>query len=71
MKQQGNSFPLMANSTTKDLNNREAKEIANFEFQKIIVGMTKELKEEAQKLMYELKDDMNKPLKELKENSNR
>jgi hypothetical protein len=34
MKQQGNSSPSKANSTTKDLNNCEEKEISNTEFKK-------------------------------------
>jgi hypothetical protein len=39
MKQQGNSFPSKANSTTKDLNNNEEEKISNIKFQKIIVRM--------------------------------
>jgi hypothetical protein len=37
MKQQGNCSPSKANSTTKDLNYSEEKEISNVEFQKIIL----------------------------------
>jgi hypothetical protein len=32
MKQQGNSSPSKANSTTKDLNNSEEGEVSNIEF---------------------------------------
>jgi hypothetical protein len=34
--QKDNSSPSKANSTTKDLNNSEEKEISNIEFQKVI-----------------------------------
>jgi hypothetical protein len=66
MKQQCNSSPSKANSTTK-----EEKEIPNFEFQKIIARMINGHKEETHKRVTELKQEMNKQLKELKENSNR
>jgi hypothetical protein len=46
MKQQDNSSPSKANSVTKDLNNCEEKEISKTEFQKILVRMDNELKEE-------------------------
>jgi hypothetical protein len=55
MKQQGSSSPLKVNSTTKDLNNSNEEETPNTEFQKIIVRMVNELKEETQKLVSELK----------------
>jgi ABC-type Fe3+-citrate transport system substrate-binding protein len=71
MKQQGNSSPLKANFTTKDLNNSEEEEIANIKSPKIIVRMINELKEETQKLVSELKEDMNKQLRQLKEDSNK
>jgi predicted transcriptional regulator len=71
MKQQGNCSPSKINSTTKNLNNSNEEETSNIEFQKIMVRMTNELKEENHKLVTKLKEDMNKPLKELKENSNR
>jgi hypothetical protein len=70
MKQQGNSSPLKANSTTEDINSKEEK-IPNTEFQKIIVRMINEHKEEIHKLVSELKKDMNKQQKELKENLNK
>jgi hypothetical protein len=68
MKQQGNSNPSKANSTTKDLNNSKEKEISNIEFQKITERMINELKEETQRLVSDLKEDVKKQLKELKEN---
>jgi hypothetical protein len=58
-KQQDNSSPLKSKSTTKDLNNNEEEKISNIEFQKIIVRMIDELKEEKQKLASEIKEDMN------------
>jgi hypothetical protein len=70
-KQQDNCFPSKANSTTKDLNNCIEEELSNTEFQKIIVRMINELKEETQKLVFNLKEDVNKQLKKLKENTNR
>jgi hypothetical protein len=63
MKQQGNSSPSKANSTTKDRNNNEEEEISNIDFQNIIVKMINELKQEIQKLPSNLKEDMNKQLK--------
>jgi hypothetical protein len=66
MKQQSNSSPSKVNSTTKDLNNREEEKISNIQFQKLIVRMINELKEETQKLVSDLKEDMNKQLNELK-----
>jgi hypothetical protein len=71
VKQHGNISPLKTNSTTKDLNNNEEEEIANIEFQKPIVKMINELKEETQKVVCELKEDMNKQLNEFKKNSNK
>jgi hypothetical protein len=56
IKQQGNSSPSKANSTTKDLNTSEEKEISNIEFQKIIERMINEFKEETQKLACHLKE---------------
>jgi hypothetical protein len=46
MKQQGNSDPSIANSTTKDQNNSKEEEISSIDFHKIIVRMTNEPKEE-------------------------
>jgi hypothetical protein len=46
IKQQSNISPSKANSTSKDLNNSEEEEISNTEFQKIIVRMINEFKEE-------------------------
>jgi hypothetical protein len=67
-KHQGNSSPLKANSVMKDLNSRKEEEISNIEFQKIIIRMINELKEEAQKLVSKLKEVKNKKLKELNSN---
>jgi hypothetical protein len=60
-----------ANATTKDLNNCVEEEISNNEFQKMIVNMINDLKEETQKLAFDLKEDVNKQLNELKENANK
>jgi hypothetical protein len=43
-------------------------EISKIKFQKIIVRMINQLKEETQKLVSDLKEYMNKQLNELKEN---
>jgi hypothetical protein len=58
-------------SKSQDLNKSEEKEISNSEFQKLIVRIINELREETYMLVLELKEDMNKQLKELKENSNK
>jgi hypothetical protein len=55
MKQQSIISPSKANSTNKDLNNRED-DVANIEFQKIIVGMITEPKEDTHKLVSNLKE---------------
>jgi hypothetical protein len=68
MKQHDNCSPSEANSTTKDLNNCVKKAISNGEFQKTIIKVINELKEETQKLASYLKEDVNKQLNELKEN---
>jgi hypothetical protein len=47
------------------------KEISNNEFQRTIVKMINDLKEETQKLVFVLKGDMNKQLNEFEENTNR
>jgi hypothetical protein len=65
MKQHDNSSPSKANSTTKDLNNSEEKEIIKYWILKNN-RMTNELKEETQKLVSDLKEDMNKQLNEFK-----
>jgi DNA anti-recombination protein RmuC len=71
MKQQGNSSPSKVNATTKELNNSKEEEKSNVEFQKIIVRMIDELKEQTHKLVSEIKEEINKQLKELKKNSNK
>jgi hypothetical protein len=60
MNQQGNSSPSKTNFNTKDPNSSKGEEISNIEFQKIIVGVINELKEEVQKLAYDIKEDMRK-----------
>jgi hypothetical protein len=60
MKQQDNHSPSKTNSTTKDLNTCVEEEISNDEFQKTIVKMINDLKEETQNLVFDLKEDMNK-----------
>jgi hypothetical protein len=55
MKQQDNHSPSKANSTTKDPNTSIEKELSNNEFQKPIVKIINNLKEEIQKLVFELK----------------
>jgi gas vesicle protein len=71
MKQQGNHYPSKANSTSKDPNTYIEEESSNDEFQKTIIKMINNLKEETQKLVLDLKEDMNKQLNELKENINK
>jgi hypothetical protein len=64
---QTTSSPSKANSITKDLNNSEKEEISNIEFQKIVVRVVNDLKEDTQKLVSDLKEDVDKQLSELKE----
>jgi hypothetical protein len=71
MKQQDNYSPSKAYSTTKDPNTYIEEELSNNEFQKTIVNMINDLKEETQKLVFDLKKNMHKQLNELKENTNR
>jgi hypothetical protein len=71
MKQQDSHSPSKANSTTKDPNICLEEELSNNEFQKIIIKMINDLKEQTQKLVFDLKGDMNKQRNELKENTNR
>jgi hypothetical protein len=66
MKQQDNHSPSKANSTTKDPNTCLEEELSNNEFQKTIIKMVNNLKEETQKLVLDLKEAMNKQLNELK-----
>jgi hypothetical protein len=70
-KQQVNQSPQKASSITKDPNTCAEKEISNNEFQKTIVKMINDLKEETQKLIFDLKENLNKQLNEFKENTNR
>jgi predicted transcriptional regulator len=70
LKQQGNGSPSKANSTTKDLNNREVEEMSNIESQKIIVRMISRLKEETHNLVTEIEEDISKQLNALKKNTN-
>jgi hypothetical protein len=60
---------IKVNSTTKDPNTCIEEKLSNNEFQKTIVKMINDLKEETQKLLFDLKESMNKQLKELKENT--
>jgi hypothetical protein len=71
MKQKDNLSPSKANSTTSNPNNYIVEELSNNEFQKTIVKVINDLKEETQKLVFDLKEDRNKQLNELKENTNR
>jgi gas vesicle protein len=71
MKMQDSYSPLKANSNIKDPNACIEKELSNNEFQKTIVKMINDLKEETQKLVFDLKENMNKHLHELKENTNK
>jgi gas vesicle protein len=63
--------PSKANSTTKDPNTYIKEGVLNNEFQKTIVKMISDLKEETQKLVFDLKENVNKHLNELKENINK
>jgi hypothetical protein len=56
MKQQDNHFPSKANCTTKDPNTCVEEELSSNEFQKTIVKMINDLKEETQKLVFDLKE---------------
>jgi hypothetical protein len=58
MKQQDNHSPSKANSTTKDLNTCVEEELSTNEFQKTIVKMINDLKEETQNLVTDLKENM-------------
>jgi excinuclease UvrABC nuclease subunit len=71
MKQQDNHSPSKANSITKDPNNCVEEEPSNNEFQKIVLKMINNLKQETQKLVFDLKENMNKQLNELRENTNK
>jgi hypothetical protein len=62
MKKQDKRFPSKANSTTKDLSTCIEEELLKNEFQKTIVKMIEDLKEETQKLVFDLKEIMNKQL---------
>jgi hypothetical protein len=62
MKQQDNHIPSKANSTTKDSNTCTEEELSNNKFQKIIVKMINNLKEETQKLVFDLKEYVNKQM---------
>jgi DNA-directed RNA polymerase specialized sigma24 family protein len=53
MKQQDNHAPSKANSTTEDPNTDVEEELSNNEFQKTILKMINDLKEETQKLVFE------------------
>jgi hexokinase len=66
MKQQDNHSPSIDNSTSKDPNTCLEEELSNNEFQKTIIKMVNNLKEETQKLVPDLKEAMNKQLNELK-----
>jgi hypothetical protein len=60
VKQQDHHSPSKANSITKDPNTFVEEEISNNEFQKPIVKMINDLKEETQKLVFDLKENVNK-----------
>jgi hypothetical protein len=70
VKQRENCSPSKANSTAKEPNTCGEEELSN-EFQKTIVKMINELKEETQKLVFVLKEKVTKQLNELKENTDR
>jgi hypothetical protein len=70
MKQQDNHSPSKANSTTKSPNTC-VEALSNNEFQKTIVKMINNLKEETQKLVFYPKENVNKQINVLKENTNR
>jgi hypothetical protein len=63
MKQKDNCSPSKANSTTKDPNICVEEQLSNNEFQKTIVKLINNLKEETQKLVFNLKEDVNKKIK--------
>jgi hypothetical protein len=71
MKQQENHSLSKANSISKDLNTCIAEEISNNEFQKTIVKVINDLKEETQKPVFDLKEDMNKQVNGLKHSTKR
>jgi hypothetical protein len=71
MKHKDKLSPSKANSTTKDPNTYAEEELSNNEFQKTIVKMINDLKEETQKLVFDFKENVNKELNALKENTNR
>jgi hypothetical protein len=60
MKQQDNHSPSKPNSTTKDPNTCVEKQLKNNEFQKTIVKMINDHKEEAQKLVFDFTENVNK-----------
>jgi hypothetical protein len=60
IKQQDNHSPSKANSTTKDPNTYVEEKLSYNEFQKTIVRMINDLKEEIQKLVFDLKENVNK-----------
>jgi hypothetical protein len=66
VKQQDNHSPSKANSATKDLNICIEEELLNNEFQKTIVKVINNLKEETQKLVFDLKEEGSKQLNKLK-----
>jgi hypothetical protein len=55
MKQQDNYSPSKANYTTKYPNNSVEEEQSNNKFQKTVVKMINDLKQETQKLVFDLK----------------
>jgi hypothetical protein len=71
MKEQDSHSPSKANAITKDLNTCLEEERSNNKFQKTIVKVINNLKEETQKLVFDFKEDMNKQLNELKDNTNK
>jgi hypothetical protein len=71
MKQQDNHSPSKASSTIKDPNTCKEEELSNNEFQKTIVKIINNLKEETQKLVFDCKENMNKQLNEIKETTNK
>jgi hypothetical protein len=56
MKQEDNHSPSKANSTTKDQNTCIEEELSNNEFQKTVVKIINNLKEETQKLVFDLRE---------------
>jgi predicted transcriptional regulator len=71
MNQQDNHSPSKAKSTTKDPNTCVEEELSSNEFQKTIVKMISNLKEETQNLVFYLKENVKKQLNYLKENTNK